>query len=114
MHANSLRTFPNPVLREYLADPFVWRHEREFLAIGTGRAEAAGSVSSSNQASVFPLYRSMDLAQWSAAGHALVRADASLGDTYWAPEIAESGGRWYLYYSVGHEDRNHHLRVACS
>jgi arabinan endo-1,5-alpha-L-arabinosidase len=107
-------TFSNPVYRGYFADPFVWRHGREFYAIGTGRAEAAGAVPGSEQPSVFPLLRSSDLAQWSSAGHALVRPDASLGDTYWAPEIARSGLRWYLYYSVGHDDRNHHLRVACS
>jgi GH43 family beta-xylosidase len=107
-------TFLNPVYSEYFADPFVWRHGRDYLAIGTGRAEAAGAVSNSEQPSVFPLLRSRDLAQWSSAGHALVRPDASLGDTYWAPEVVQSGERWYLYYSVGYGDRNHHLRVACS
>jgi beta-xylosidase len=104
----------NPVHPDYLADPFVWRVDREYYAIGTGRDEAAGVVGSSHEPSVFPLLQSTDLKTWSVAGHALVRPDPALGNAFWAPEIASAEGRWYLYYSVGHDDRNHQLRVASS
>lgn len=102
--------YRNPVHPGYFADPFVWRHEDTFFAIGTGPSEAAGEVGSR----VFPLLTSRDLTNWVALGSALVRPDASLGTSFWAPEVAYAEGRWWLYYSVGHEDRDHQLRVAVS
>jgi beta-xylosidase len=55
-----------------------------------------------------------DFVTWRSAERALLCPDPSLGDTYWAPEIAWADGTFYLYYSVGHADRDHHLRVATS
>jgi beta-xylosidase len=107
-------TYVNPVYAGYLADPFVWRCGDAFYAVGTGAAEAAGVAVSASTPTVFPLLRSRDLVQWTESGHALVRPDASLGNAFWAPEVVEADGRWYLYYSVGHDDRLHQLRVAVS
>ncbi|HEU4427253.1 MAG TPA: family 43 glycosylhydrolase, partial [Myxococcota bacterium] len=106
--------YRNPVHADYLADPFVWRCGRESFAMGTGPAEAAGEVRSSERPTIFPLLRSRDLAHWERAGRALVRPSPELGDTFWAPEVACSDGRWFLYCSVGHADRWHQLRVATS
>uniref|UniRef100_B8HTF9 Glycoside hydrolase family 43 n=1 Tax=Cyanothece sp. (strain PCC 7425 / ATCC 29141) TaxID=395961 RepID=B8HTF9_CYAP4 len=103
-------TYTNPVYRGYFADPFVWKHAGVYYAIGTGAAEATGQ----NLATVFPLLRSADFLNWEFAGHALPRPEASLGDNFWAPEIAFAAGQFYLYYSVGHGDKNHQLRVAVS
>jgi beta-xylosidase len=100
----------NPVHDAYFADPFVWRVGDRYYAIGTGAAEAAGDV----RDTVFPMLASTDLVHWRTLGDALVRPDAALGDTYWAPEVFEHDGRFFLYYSVGHEDREHQLRVAVS
>jgi len=44
----------------------------------------------------------------------MVRPDSSLGTNFWAPEIACVDDKFYLYYSVGHGDKNHQLRVASS
>jgi beta-xylosidase len=110
----STRSYTNPVYSAYFADPFVWWSGEEYCAIGTGRAEAAGEVASAKGPTVFPLLRSPDLVSWQPAGLALVRPDAALGDAYWAPEIAQAEGRWFLYYSVGHGDQLHQLRVAVS
>jgi beta-xylosidase len=109
-----MKTYKNPVYQEYFADPFVWRHEGEFYAIGTGLDEAEGLITSASRPTIFPLLRSSDLVNWSAAGRALVRPDSSVGDTFWAPEIAFADGQWWLYYSVGFADRMHQLRVAQS
>ena len=107
--------YRNPVHPAYLADPFVWRVDRSYFAIGTGPAEAAGTVAApGGDAGVFPLLRSTDLVHWRPIGRALHRPDPSLGDTFWAPEVACDDGRWYLYYSVGRADRGHRLRVAAS
>ena len=110
----SSRTYTNPVYPEYFADPFVVRHEREYFAIGTGMREAKGEGPEGEQGLVFPMLRSHDLVTWRASHNALVRPDVSLGDTFWAPEIAFEGGLFYLYYSVGREDKGHQLRVATS
>jgi len=107
-------TYVNPVYPGYLADPFVWRCDAVYYAVGTGAAEAAGVTASASTPTVFPLLRSNDLVHWHEAGHALVRPDASLGNAFWAPEVVEAQGVWYLYYSVGHDDRLHQLRVAVS
>jgi beta-xylosidase len=101
-------TYENPVYDAYFADPFVWRSGELYYAIGTGAAEAAGAVRSS----VFPLLASPDLVHWRGFGNALVRPEERLGDTFWAPEIAFRDGTFFLYYSVGHGDRDHQLRVA--
>lgn len=110
------RRYKNPVYSQYLADPFAWRHESRYLAIGTGAAEADGVVTraSSTEPAVFPLLESSDLVHWSEIGRALVRPDPKFGDTFWAPEVVQADGGWLLYYSVGFEDRLHHIRVARS
>jgi beta-xylosidase len=102
--------YTNPVYPQYFADPFVWKFEGTYYAIGTGEDEAAGHV----QAHVFPLLQSPDLVHWKEAGCALGRLNPSFGDTYWAPEVAHHDSKFYLYYSVGHADKEHHLRVAQS
>ena len=116
------RTYTNPVYGGYFADPFVWQHKGEYYAVGTGPLEANGQVTRANEISsslqvqmrVFPLLRSDDFVTWHAVGGALVRPDASLGESFWAPEVAYDDGSFYLYYSVGFEDKNHQLRVAAS
>lgn len=106
--------YRNPVHPAYFADPFVWRVDDEYYAIGTGAQEAGGIRRGNSAPSVFPLLRSLNLVHWRDAGHALVAPPAVLGDTFWAPEVASDGSRWYLFYSVGHGDRLHHIRVAIS
>lgn len=99
--------YRNPVHPHDFADPFVWHDGQRYCAIGTGRGDplAAG-------AGVFPLRVSDDLVHWQPAGHALIRPDPVLGDTFWAPEVVQAEGRWWLYYSVGFGDRRHQVRVA--
>src|SRR5690348_14407145 len=99
-----------PVYHDYFADPFVWQHGDSYYAVGTGAGEAAGQT----LGQVFPLLQSSDLRHWRCLGGALRPPDPRLGDTFWAPAVAYSEGSFYLYYSVGHADRGHHLRVACS
>lgn len=98
--------YTNPVYSEPFADPFAWQHEGVYYAVGTGPRGADGMR--------FPLLRSTDLVHWEPLGHALIPVDPEFGNDYWAPEVAYSEGRFYLYYSVGHGDKGHHLRVAVS
>ena len=109
-----IRTYTNPVYSGYFADPFVWKHEGIYYAIATGAPEAEGAVEAIHKDRVFPLLRSEDFVTWESAGNALERPDSSLGTHFWAPEVAFCEGKFYLYYSVGHEDKRHQLRVAVS
>jgi len=101
---------PRPVYDGYFADPFVWKHEGVYYAVGTGAQEASGHTSGN----IFPMLRSENFLDWQPAGDALIPPDPQLGNTFWAPEVAYEDGYFYLYYSVGHGDSRHQLRVARS
>ena len=100
----------NPVYGSYFADPFVWKHRDVYYAIGTGAAEANGQT----VGKIFPILQSEDLLSWQFAAGGLVRPNPQLGTHFWAPAVAYAEGQFYLYYSVGHEDKHHQLRVATS
>src|SRR5438270_177715 len=101
-------THINPVYGSYFADPFVWKYQDVYYAIGTGELEASGRT----VGKIFPVLQSLDFLQWQPASSALERPDRALGENFWAPEIARAGDTFYLYYSVGHGDKHHQLRVA--
>jgi beta-xylosidase len=117
---SEIRRYTNPVYRGYFADPFVWSYRGEYYAVGTGPLESAGQVEEAERAAtglltqfrIFPLLRSDDFVTWNYVGGALLPPDSALGDTFWAPEVAFHEGTFYLYYSVGHADKGHQLRVA--
>ena len=98
----------NPVHQGYFADPFAWEHEGTYYAVGTGEAEAEGRTGDR----VFPLLRSGDFVRWEPTGRAMNRPPSTLGNNFWAPEVAFEAGKFYLYYSVGFGDKQHQLRVA--
>jgi len=105
----------HPVFDRYFADPFVFRAGPDYYALGTGAAEAHAEAGSMLGATgVFPLLQSRDLLSWREIGHALKPPPSTHGDSFWAPEVACADGRWFLYYSVGHGDAHHQLRVAVS
>lgn len=102
-----------PLYDGYFADPFVLRvpEENAYYAFGTG------GTNRTLDGRRFPLLRSTDFVNWELLGGALIPPeDASLGSQFWAPEVARGDdGRFYLYYSVGHEgETGHTLRVAVS
>lgn len=99
-----------PVYEGYFADPFGWKHNDVYYAIGTGAREASGHTAGK----IFPLLRSDDFDKWHLIGDALVAPAPELGDTFWAPAVAFANGTFYLYYSVGQGDKCHQLRVAQS
>ena len=94
----------SPVFEGYFADPF--------LAYFDGGYVAYGSNDFSLGVPGFEALRSTDLNTWTSAGTVFAGADPSLGDAYWAPEVAFANGRYWMYYSVGHGIDGHHIRVA--
>jgi arabinan endo-1,5-alpha-L-arabinosidase len=99
-------TYQNPVWPHYFADPFVLRVGRTYWAYGTAPASADGTE--------FPVLRSEDLATWKHVGHALRPRPDARGHNFWAPEVAEKDGRFYLFYSSSpkNNDEHHRIRVA--
>jgi Beta-xylosidase len=85
----------NPVYPNYFADPFVWRHNGVYYAIGTGVLDEHGE----GRGGVFEILRSDDLFHWTPAASAMERLAPEYGDSYWAPEVAYAGEQFYLYYS---------------
>ncbi|WP_424952615.1 glycoside hydrolase family 43 protein [Deinococcus sp.] len=98
-----MKTYTNPVFPDYFADPFVLEHAGTYYAYGT--------TPGTQQHGVFALLSSPNLTDWTPLGRVLAPLESGWTD-YWAPEVAQHGGRFYLYFSAGRGDRGHHLRVA--
>jgi beta-xylosidase len=96
-------TYTNPVHPGTFADPFVLPVDGGYVAYGTG-AIVDGRA--------FQVLRSADLVHWEPVGGALELLDEPWAQDYWAPEVAEHEGTFFLYYSVGEGDRGHLVRVA--
>ena len=95
----------NPVYDHYFADPFVMEAPASgsrYVAVGTGTVP---------DDRVFEVLVSDDLVHWRSVGGALERPEGC-GSDFWAPEVAEHEGRWWMYYSCGEGDVGHSLRVA--
>lgn len=101
-------TYKNPVWPDYFADPFVLKSGENYWAYGTAPGDAGERQ--------FPVLKSGDLAHWEYVGHALHPLRDRKAYAYWAPEVAEHGGRFYMFYSAttSSSDEHHRLRVAVS
>src|SRR4051812_22104906 len=100
-------TYQNPVWPGYFADPFVLKaSDGCYYAYGTGPAGEDGRP--------FPILKSNDLAEWETLGGALEPLPSDVPMNYWAPEVAEKDGHFYLFYSASPttSDEHHRLRVA--
>src|SRR5512133_892802 len=103
--------YRNPVWPGYFADPFVLAWRGEYFAYGTAETlerDRAG------RECAFKILRSRDLVHWEPVGSALTLPREEKSRAYWAPEVAECAGRFYLYYSSAPAGRDelHRLRVA--
>jgi beta-xylosidase len=115
-------TWRNPVYPCYFADPFVWKHEGRYFAVGTGpisELPAAGETdfttcNVNGREMAIPLLTSDDLVHWKLEGGALIVPPQARGAVFWAPEVACHDGRFYLYYSFAAEGLKHSLHVAAS
>ena len=81
-------TYTNPVQAGDLPDPSVIRVGKDFYATAT----------SSEWGPEFPIIHSRDLVNWEVVGVVFPkRPDWSVGN-YWAPEIWQEKGRFYIFY----------------
>ncbi len=94
-------TYKNPVYPHSFPDPFVLKHRGEYWGYCTGFWRDGRA---------FGVIRSRDLVSWEPLAGAMEPL-AGNHPCYWAPEVAYFAGRFYLYYSVGDEERME-IRVA--
>ena len=106
-------TYTNPVSDIYCADPFVLLHEGRYYAYGTHyRTDEYGVWHpAALDGKQFAMLSSDDLAHWEQIGGALETPVGFEGRSYWAPEVAYSNGKFWMYYSTD-DAGTHRLRVA--
>lgn len=103
--ADTAVAYANPVFERYFADPFVFGRPGEWCAVGTAPAESGWA---------FPVLRSPDLVHWTPSGYALRVPKSAEAMAFWAPEVVEREGIWWMLYSAGQADGGHRLRIARS
>jgi GH43 family beta-xylosidase len=112
----------NPVYDGCFADPFVWKHNGKYYAVGTGPISEQSTASEAefstrkinSKVMAIPLLTSDDMVNWKLHGGAYEVPDFAQGAVFWAPEVAYENGKFYLYFSYATEGLNHKLRVAVS
>ena len=92
--ADPAASYQNPVLPGDYPDPSVIRVGREYWATAT----------TSQWAPIFPLLHSTDLVNWRLVGNVFQTPPPWSAGSYWAPEISEDGGRFYVYYTARKRD----------
>jgi beta-xylosidase len=81
-------TYTNPAVAGDYPDPSVIRVGRDYWATAT----------SSEWAPEFPILHSRDLVNWRVAGAVFQQRPSWSVGNYWAPEISEYRGRFFVYY----------------
>lgn len=94
-------SYLNPVYPHSFPDPFVLKFRGEYWAFCTGFWR---------DSRVFGVLHSRDLIHWRELDGAMAPFPEHY-PCYWAPEVTYFNNRFYLYYSVGNEERMH-IRVA--
>ncbi len=101
--------YTNPVYAGSMPDPSVVRVGGFYYAFGTTGAERL------SDGRIFTVLRSANLATWEFVGGALTPPSSDSRVQYWAPEMTQNGGKFYLYYAMGGlEPESFQLRVSIS
>ncbi|CAG7625990.1 glycoside hydrolase family 43 protein [Paenibacillus allorhizosphaerae] len=91
--------YTNPVIKRG-ADPGVFRaSDGKYYAYPTGGGGFRGNSSS-------------DLVQWKDEGQVLKAADTFGDKNFWAPQVLEYKGKFYMFYSAGKGEGKLHINVA--
>ena len=83
-------TYTNPMLAGDYPDPSVIRVGQDYWATTTSGTHAPG----------FPLLHSRDLVNWEVVGAVFQRPPAWAARDFWAPEIDQYQGRFFIYYTA--------------
>ena len=94
-------SYRNPVRAGDFPDPSVIRVGDDYWATAT----------SSEWAPHFPLLHSSDLVNWEVKGYVFPEMPKWAKANFWAPEIAQDGGKFFIYYTA-REAASNRLAVA--
>ncbi len=110
MAEKAQNTYCNPIWPDSMADPFVLKVRGRYYAYATEPTPRPEPESH-----IFPILTSTDLVHWQPA-NPTGKAMKALGPGYffyWAPEVTEHNGQYYLYYAVHHDNEfSGSIRVA--
>lgn len=82
--------------RIYMGDPFIYTHGGKYYMTGT-----------TNDTEGFQGYVSQDMINWSKLGFLYHKSSNPWGaGAYWAPEVFQSNGKFYMTYSCLHSQKN--------
>jgi beta-xylosidase len=87
-HAQRRVTYTNPVEAGDFPDPSVTRVGQDFWA----------SATTSEWGPEFPILHSRDLVNWEIVGAVFQKRPAWAAGSFWAPEISQDRGRFFVYY----------------
>lgn len=90
LRAGAETAYVNPVMAGDHPDPSVIRVGRDYWAVAT----------SGEWGPQFPLLHSTDLVNWETAGVVFPHRPDWAGGSFWAPEISEWRGRYFVYYTA--------------
>lgn len=96
-------TYTNQNQLPNIADPQVMLYKELYYLYGTNTEDHP------NMMKGIKVYTSPDLTNWTDHGYALKSEDSWGEDKFWAPEVYEKNGKFYMYYAV-----EEHLAVATS
>jgi xylan 1,4-beta-xylosidase len=100
--AQSRVAYTNPVLAGDYPDPSVIRVGNDYWATAT----------TSQWAPLFPILHSRDLVNWRIVGAAMQRRPEWSDGNYWAPEISQYKGRYFIYYAAHKKNGSMCVAVA--
>ena len=103
--SGSQQRIPNYV--QYFADPFILDSADGYVAFGT-------SIIEGQTGSAIKAIKSKNLVDWEELGTVILKVPENLGSDFWAPEVVFSENYYWIYFSVGHGDKGHHIRVGKS
>jgi xylan 1,4-beta-xylosidase len=88
--AQGLGVYENPVIAGDYPDPSVIRVGQDYWATAT----------SGEWAPEFPILHSRDLVRWEVVGAVFQKRPLWAAQNFWAPEISEYRGRYFVYYTA--------------
>ncbi|HWT03766.1 MAG TPA: family 43 glycosylhydrolase [Pyrinomonadaceae bacterium] len=96
-------TYTNPVIAGDFPDPSVIRTGRDYWATAT----------TGDWAPHFPIMHSTDLVNWGAVGAVFQTPPTWVKGDFWAPEITEDRGRFFVYYTARRDDGPKKVGTLC-
>jgi beta-xylosidase len=95
--------YTNPVIAGDYPDPTVIRAGKDFWAATT----------TGGWAPHFPVLHSRDLVNWRVAGYVFRERPAWAKGDFWAPEIAQDRGRFFVYYTARRDEGPRKTGTLC-